>query len=85
MNRETWHDWFVGMAARMSKMISMVRLPGSLSRITVYEYAEQDINKIFSALKMKNLRLCVRAASEKMHGSYFWSLLRPVGIDGLCA
>ena len=49
---ESKRDKFVRMAeARTIMVISMVRLLGNCSNRLAYEYSDQDVNKIFSAIE----------------------------------
>ena len=50
--KETKRDRFVRVAeARTNKILHQIRLIGNLSNKGVYEYSDQDIEKIFAALE----------------------------------
>lgn len=56
MARETKRDRFIRLAeARTNKILEMMRLLGNCSSKSNYEYTEEDVKKIFSALE-KELR-----------------------------
>ena len=51
MERETKKARFVRVAeARTNKILNQIRLVGNLANKSVYEYTDEDIEKIFSAL-----------------------------------
>ncbi len=50
--KETKRDRFVRLAeARTNKIIDMVRLLGNCSSTSNYEYTEEDVRKIFTAIE----------------------------------
>lgn len=50
--QETKRDKFVRLAeARTNKIIDMLQLLGNCSNTSVYDYTQQDIDKIFSAIE----------------------------------
>ena len=56
---ETKRERFVRLAeARTNKIIDMIRLLGNCSSKSNYEYTDEDVRKIFSAIEheMKNAR-----------------------------
>lgn len=59
MAKETKREKFVRIAeARTNKIIDMLRLLGNCSNKSNYEYGEEDVKKIFTALEkeMKNAK-----------------------------
>lgn len=59
MSSETKRDRFVRLAeARTNKILEMMRLLGNCSSKSNYEYTEEDIKKIFTALdkELKNTK-----------------------------
>ena len=59
MGSETKRDRFVRLAeARTNKILEMMRLLGNCSSRSNYEYSDEDIKKIFSALEreLKNTK-----------------------------
>ena len=58
---ETKRERFVRLAeARTNKIIDMIQLLGNCSNTSTYEYSQQDIDKIFSAIEYE-----VREAKKK--------------------
>ena len=58
---ETKRDKFVRLAeARTNKIIDMLQLLGNCSNTSVYEYTQQDVDQIFSAIEAE-----VREAKKK--------------------
>ena len=58
---ESKRERFVRLAeARTNKIIDMVKLLGNCSNTNVYEYSQEDVDKIFSAIEAE-----VRNAKEK--------------------
>lgn len=56
---ESKHDRFIRIAeTRTNKIIDMIRLLGNCSNTATYEYSEDDVKKIFSAIEteLKNAR-----------------------------
>ncbi len=50
--QETKRDKFVRLAeARTNKIIDMLQLLGNCSNTSVYDYTQQDIDKIFNAIE----------------------------------
>ena len=50
-NLESKRDRFVRLAeARTNKIIDMVQLLGNCSNTSVYDYTQQDVDKIFAAI-----------------------------------
>lgn len=50
--QETKRDKFVRLAeARTNKIIDMLQLLGNCSNTSVYDYTQQDIDKIFGAIE----------------------------------
>ncbi len=50
--KETKRDRFVRIAeARTNKILNQIRLVGNLSNKNVYEYVDDDIEKIFAAIE----------------------------------
>ncbi len=50
--KETKRDRFIRLAeARTNKIIDMVRLLGNCSSTSNYEYTEEDVRKIFTAIE----------------------------------
>lgn len=61
--QETKRDKFVRLAeARTNKIIDMLQLLGNCSNTSVYDYTQQDIDKIFSAIENE-----VREAKKKFN------------------
>lgn len=55
---ESKHDKFIRVAeARTNKIIDMVRLLSNCSNTATYEYTDEDVKKIFSALESE-LKAC---------------------------
>ena len=71
MSQETKRERFVRIAeARTNKILEMMRLLGNCSSKSNYEYNDEDIKKIFSALEKelkntKNRFLGVDTSNEK--------------------
>ena len=71
MTQETKRQKFVRLAeARTNKILEMMRLLGNCSSKSNYDYSEEDIRKIFTALEkeMKNTKnkfLGIEAKEEK--------------------
>ena len=68
--KETKREKFVRMAeARTIKIISMVRLLGNCSNRSNYEYTDDEVKKIFSAieseLRAQKARFAVSPKSER--------------------
>ena len=52
MGQETKREKFVRLAeARTNKIIDMIQLLGNCSNLSTYEYTQQDVDKIFSAIE----------------------------------
>ncbi len=52
MEKETKREKFVRLAeARTNKIIDMIKLLGNCSSQATYEYTQQDVDKIFSAIE----------------------------------
>lgn len=50
--RETKRDKFVRLAeARTNKIIDMIQLLGNCSNASAYDYTQQDVEKIFTAIE----------------------------------
>ena len=50
--QETKRDKFVRLAeARTNKIIDMIQLLGNCSNLGAYEYTQQDVDKIFTAIE----------------------------------
>lgn len=65
MAEETKRDRFVRLAeARTNKIIDMIQLLGNCSNTNTYEYSQQDVEKIFSALEYE-----LREAKKKFNKS----------------
>ena len=61
--QETKRDKFVKLAeARTNKIINMLRLLGNCSNTSAYEYTQQDVDKIFSAIETE-----VKEAKKKFN------------------
>lgn len=59
--KETKREKFIRLAeTRTNKIISMVQLLGNCSNANVYEYSQEDVDKIFSAIEFE-----VREAKKK--------------------
>ena len=59
--QETKRDKFVRLAeARTNKIIDMLQLLGNCSNSNVYDYTQQDVDKIFNAIESE-----VREAKKK--------------------
>ena len=57
---ESKHDKFIRVAeARTNKIIDMIRLLSNCSNTATYEYTDEDVKKIFSALESE-LKTCKR-------------------------
>lgn len=55
---EAKHDKFIRVAeARTNKIINMIRLLSNCSNTATYEYTDEDVKKIFSALESE-LKAC---------------------------
>lgn len=71
MQNETKRERFVRIAeARTNKILEMMRLLGNCSSKSNYDYSEEDVRKIFTALEkeMKNTKnkfLGIEAKEEK--------------------
>lgn len=51
-NQETKREKFVRLAeARTNKIIDMLQLLGNCSNASAYEYTQQDVDKIFTAIE----------------------------------
>ena len=51
-NEETKREKFVRIAeARTNKIINMIQLLGNCSNQSLYEYSQQDVNKIFNTIQ----------------------------------
>ena len=60
-SNETKREKFVRLAeARTNKIIDMLQLLGNCSNSSTYEYTQQDVDKIFSAIEAE-----VREAKKK--------------------
>jgi hypothetical protein len=60
---ETKRDKFVRLAeARTNKIIDMLQLLGNCSNTSAYDYTQQDVDKIFSAIESE-----VREAKKKFN------------------
>lgn len=65
MKKETKRERFVRLAeARTNKILDMLKLLGNCSNNSNYEYTEEDVKKIFSAIERE-----VRNAKAKFNGS----------------
>ena len=54
MEKETKREKFVRLAeARTNKIIDMIKLLGNCSSLSTYEYTQQDVEKIFSAIEFE--------------------------------
>lgn len=63
-SKETKREKFIRVAeSRTNKILSMIRLLGNCSSKATYDYTEQDIKKIFSAIEIE-----IRNAKEKFAG-----------------
>ena len=63
--QETKRERFVRLAeARTNKIIDMLQLLGNCSNTSAYEYTQQDVDKIFSAIEAE-----VREAKKKFSKS----------------
>ncbi len=52
--QETKRDKFVRLAeARTNKIIDMIQLLGNCSNLGVYDYTQQDVDKIFTAIEIE--------------------------------
>lgn len=61
--QETKREKFVRLAeARTNKIIDMIHLLGNCSNSNVYDYTQQDVDKIFSAIEAE-----VREAKKKFN------------------
>lgn len=61
--QETKREKFVRLAeARTNKIIDMLQLLGNCSNLSAYEYTQQDVDKIFSAIDTE-----VREAKKKFN------------------
>ena len=50
--QETKRDKFVRLAeARTNKIIDMIQLLGNCSNLSAYDYTQQDVDKIFTAIE----------------------------------
>lgn len=50
--RETKRDKFIRLAeARTNKIIDMIQLLGNCSNAATYDYTQQDVDKIFTAIE----------------------------------
>ena len=59
--QETKRDKFVRLAeARTNKIIDMIQLLGNCSNLGAYDYTQQDVDKIFTAIEIE-----LRAAKKK--------------------
>lgn len=55
---ETKHEKFIRVAeSRTNKIIDMVRLLGNCSSIATYEYTDEDVKKIYTAIEQE-LKIC---------------------------
>ena len=63
-SKETKREKFIRVAeSRTNKILSMIRLLGNCSSKAVYDYTDQDIKKIFSAIETE-----IRNTREKFAG-----------------
>lgn len=63
--KETPNEKFKRIAsARTQKIISMIELLGNCSNSYVYEYSQEEVNKIFNAIETE-----LRIAKEKFKGN----------------
>lgn len=63
--QETKREKFVRLAeARTNKIIDMLKLLGNCSNTSAYDYTQQDVDKIFSAIEAE-----VREAKKKFSKS----------------
>ena len=54
MEKETKREKFVRLAeARTNKIIDMIKLLSNCSSLSTYEYTQQDVDKIFSAIELE--------------------------------
>lgn len=61
--KETKREKFVRLAeARTNKIINMLQLLGHCSNSNVYDYTQQDVDKIFAAIEVE-----VREAKKKFN------------------
>ena len=68
--KETKKDKFIRVAeSRTNKILAMIRLLGNCSSKAVYDYTEQDIKKIFTAIEaeIRNAKEKFSDHSEKVH------------------
>ena len=66
--KETKRERFVRLAeARTNKIIDMIRLLGNCSSKSTYEYTDEDVRKIFSAIEheMKNAKAKFNGAATQ--------------------
>lgn len=64
-SQETPNEKFKRIAsARTQKIISMIELLGNCSNNYVYEYSQEEVNKIFNAIETE-----IRIAKEKFNGN----------------
>lgn len=62
-SRESKRDKFIRLAeARTNKIIDMLQLLGNCSNSNVYDYTQQDVDKIFSAIETE-----MREAKKKFN------------------
>lgn len=72
---ETPRQKFVRLAeARTNKIISMIGLLGNLSNRSLYEYADEDINEIFSSIQTELTESRKRFSQSKKGGSHAFKL-----------
>ena len=73
MQEESKRDRFVRIAeARTNKIIDMIRLLGNCSSKSNYEYTDEDVKKITTAIErevknMKNRFLGIETVEERFH------------------
>ena len=61
--QETKREKFVRLAeARTNKIIDMIQLLGNCSNTSAYDYSQQDVDKIFSAIELE-----LREAKKKFN------------------
>lgn len=74
MNNETKHDKFIRLAeTRTNKIIDMIQLLGNCSNQSVYEYSDQEVNKIFFAIQkeLETAKQRFQVSSSKRNDSKF--------------
>ena len=72
-SNETKREKFVRLAeARTNKIIDMLQLLGNCSNSSTYEYTQQDVDKIFSAIEAEVREAKKKfAKTESMKGTRF--------------